>query len=304
MDWGVHLPHLGRAVTREGLMTFAQEIERLGFHSGWVSDHVCWPAEVASKYPYSDDGSFGVSPDKSWLDAIGTMTFVAACTERLRLGTSVLIIPYRPPVQTAKQLATVDVLSGGRLILGIGVGWMAEEAEILGAPWDHRGARTNEQLEIFAALFGDAEPSYEGRYYRFPKVGFEPKPVQQPVPIWVGGATPAAFKRAARYGHGFHAAFQPLAEVKAEWAAVRAECEALGRDPGELRLSLRVYLDPAAAMPPEKSIAGRKDQMLETIGQLSAAGVDHVLLDTVARGGVQGRLDALADFQENVAAAA
>ena len=106
-----------------------------------------------------------------WLDAISTLTFVAACTETIRLGTTVLILPYRQPVQTAKQIASLDVLSEGRAILGVGVGWMAEEAGVLGMPWDKRGARSDEQLEIFRRLFSEREPSFDGEFYSFPKVG-------------------------------------------------------------------------------------------------------------------------------------
>ena len=303
MDWGVHLPHLGRQVDRQTLMDFAQEIERLGCHSGWVSDHICWPAEIQSKYPYTDDGSFQPQTDMGWLDPISTMTFVAACTETLRLGSTVLILPYRMPVQTAKQIASLDVLSGGRAILGVGVGWMAEEAAILNMPWDQRGKRADEQLEIFRRLFTEAEPSFDGEFYSFPKVGFEPKPIQQPLPIWVGGSSKAAARRVARYGHAFHAAFQPREEVAAEWAAVQRECEAIGRDPADLTLSLRIYLDPAGAMPAEKALTGSKDQMLETVGKLQEIGVSHLLLDPVARGGVAGRLDAVRSFMTDVAPA-
>lgn len=301
MQWGVHLPHLGRKVDRATLVGFAQEIERLGCHSGWVSDHVCWPQDIASKYPYTGDGSFGPTTDMSWLDPIGTLTFVAACTERLRLGTTVLILPYRPPVQTAKQIASLDVLSEGRAILGVGVGWMAEEAAVLGMPWDRRGRRADEQLEIFRRLFSDADPSFDGEFYQFPTVGFEPKPVQKPLPIWVGGSSPAAFRRVAEFGHAFHAAFQKPAEVIEEWAAVRQACEARGRDPGEVSLSIRLFLDPAATMEPPKSIAGSKDQMLEAIATWRDIGVEHILLDPVARGGVEGRLDAVRAFMEEVA---
>ena len=301
MDWGVHLPHLGRNVGRESLMGFAQEVDRLGFHSGWTSDHVCWPADVSSKYPYTDDGSFPATPDMGWLDPIGTLQFLAACTENLRLGFTVLILPYRPPVATAKQLATIDVLSGGRLILGVGVGWMKEEADVLGMPWDNRGARSDEQLEIFERLFYDEHPSYDGAYYAFPEVGFEPKPIQQPVPIWVGGHTAAAFRRTARFGHAFHAAFQPLETVAEEWAAVQEACESRDRDPGELELSLRVHLDLAEVMEPYKSIGGSVDKMVDTIGRMSEIGIGHVLLDPVARGGVPGRLDALRTFMADVA---
>lgn len=304
MDWGVHLPHLGRTVDRQTIAGFAQELERLGCHSAWTSDHICWPADIASKYPYTDDGSFAPSPDMGWLDALQTLTFVAACTEKIRLGTSVLILPYRQPVQTAKQIVSLDVLSGGRTILGVGVGWMAEEAAILGMPWDARGKRSDEQLQIFRTLFKDRAPSFDGEHYQFPTVGFEPKPIQDPLPIWVGGSSPAAFRRVARYGQGFHAAFQAPDVVAAEWAKVQAACEAINRDPGELQLSLRVYLDPAEAMPPEHSIAGSKQKMLDMIERLREIGVGHILLDPVSRGGAPARLDAVRTFMEDVAPAA
>lgn len=301
MDWGVHLPHLGRRVGRDALIEFSQEVDRLGFHSGWTSDHVCWPANVNSKYPYTEDGSFPATPDMGWLDPIGTLLFVAAVTENLRLGFTVLILPYRPPVATAKQLATLDVVSEGRLILGVGVGWMAEEAAVLGMPWDQRGKRSDEQLEIFERLFTEETPSYSGEFYEFEPVGFEPKPVQDPVPVWVGGNTRAAFRRTARFGHGFHAAFEKLDTVADEWAQIREECEKVGRDPDEIELSLRLYLDATGTMEPEKSIAGTTEEMLDTIGRISDVGITHVLLDPVARGGIEGRLDALRAFMSDVA---
>jgi len=301
MQIGIHAPHLGRELVASTVQSFARECDELGVHSLWVSDHICWPADIRSKYPYTDDGSFPANPDMGWLDPIGTLQFLAGSTSSIRLGTTVLILPYRPPVATAKQLATLDVLSNGRLILGVGVGWMAEEAAVLGMPWDHRGQRADEQLQIFNHLFTEAEPSFEGQFYQFPPVGFEPKPIQQPVPVWVGGSTDAAFRRAARFGHGFHAAFQPLEVVRDEWRAVRAACEAIDRDPAELTLSVRLYLDPDSRMEPEKSVAGNAAQMRERMEQLAEAGVRHVLLDPVARGGVAGRLDAVRQFMAEVA---
>lgn len=301
MKWGVHLPQLGHGVGREALLNFSRRIDELGVHSGWVSDHVCWPADIESKYPYSDDGSFPATNDIAWLDPIGTLSFVAGCTENLKLGTTVLILPYRLPVVTAKQLATLDVLSNGRLILGVGVGWMREEAEILGMPFDHRGKRSNEQLELFRLLFTEEEPQYDGKFYQLPKVKFEPKPVQNPVPIWVGGATQAAFERVARYGHGFQAAFQPLEVVKDEIAAIHRCCEAIDRDPAELTLSIRVYLDPDELMEGAKSIAGSREQMLARIDKMEDIGISHVVLDPVAPGGVAGRLQAVEQFMAEVA---
>lgn len=299
--YGAHLPHLGRQVDAATLTEFAQRLEQVGCESAWVSDHVCWPAQIESKYPYSDDGSFAPTPDMGWLDPIGTQLFVAGVTRKLRLGFTVLILPYRQPVATAKQLATLDVLSNGRLILGVGVGWMAEEAAILGMPWDQRGKRSDEQLQLFDELFTAANPEFDGEFYHLPQVGFEPKPIQQPLPIWVGGSSTAAFKRAARFGTGFHAAFQPLTVVADEFSQVRANAEALGRDPDELTLSLRLFLDPNAAMEADKSIAGSVQQMQDRVGELQTAGVQHVVLDPVARGGVQGRLDAISAFMEDVA---
>lgn len=301
MDFGVTIPHLGRVATRDALTTFCARAEEMGLASGWASDHVCWPAELISKYPYTADGSFPAPPKTGWLDPIGTLLFVAAVTERMRLGFSVLILPYRPPVETAKRLATIDVLSEGRLILGVGVGWMREEAEVLGMPWDRRGARSDEQLEVFAALFGEADPSFEGEFYRFPSIGFEPKPVQTPVPIWVGGNTVAAHRRTVRYGHGFHAAFEPLDAVSAQWASIGELCSEAGRDRSEIELSLRYYLDPASAMKPDVSVAGSAEQMIDTVGRIAETGVTHLVLDPVVRGGIDGRIDALDAFMADVA---
>lgn len=281
MDWGVQLPQMGEPFHREAVMRFARSIESFGYHSAWTSDHVCWPSSIDSRYPYTDDGSFLAATDLPWLDVIGTQCFVAACTERLRLGFSVLILPYRHPVATAKQLATLDVLSGGRLILGCGVGWMHEEAKILGMPFDQRGARADEQLALFETLFRDPRPDFHGTFYQLPEVGFEPKPIQNPLPVWVGGSSAAACRRAARFGTGFHAAFEPLDRAVSLWNQVRQEADRLGRDPDSLTFSLRLFLDPDGRMPAAKSVAGSPGQMQDRIGLLAEAGVTHVTLDPI-----------------------
>ncbi len=301
MDWGIHLPHLGRQATRRNVIDFAQHAEALGFHSGWVSDHVAWPRDIASKYPYSDDGSFAPPMDMPWLDPIGTMFFVAGCTEKLLLGPTVLILGYRPPILTAKAIASLDALSDGRVILGVGVGWMREEFEVIGMPYDHRGKRADEQLEMFAKLFTDPNPSYHGEYYDVPEIGFAPKPAQAHVPIWVGGDSEPAYRRTARFGDAFHAAFQKVEEVEVGWARVCALATEAGRDPAELRLSIRLYLDPEQSMPASKSIGGSDQQMLESIGAWAAIGVDHILLDPVAPGGIDGRRRAMERFMTDVA---
>jgi probable F420-dependent oxidoreductase len=301
MDWGIHLPHLGRQATRRNLIEFAQQAEALGFHSGWVSDHIAWPSHLESKYPYSDDGSFAPAPTMPWLDPLGSLFFVAACTERLQLGTTVMILGYRPPVLSAKAIASLDHLSEGRVILGVGVGWMREEFEVLGMPFDHRGKRADEQLALFHALFTEDAPSFKGEFYEVPEIGFEPKPFARRVPIWVGGDSEPAYRRVAAFGDAFHAAFQSVEEVAAGWARVRELAAEAGREPGELRLSVRLYLDPEGSMPPEKSIAGSPEQMLDTIGRWRGIGVDHIVLDPVASGGLAGRRAAMERFMVDVA---
>jgi probable F420-dependent oxidoreductase len=300
MQFGVHLPHLGHQATADVLRGFAREAETLGFDSAWASDHIAWPATIASRYPYGEDGTFPAPVGVPWLDPLGTLLFTAACTERIRLGTTVLILGYRPPVQTAKLIATLDVLSGGRTILGVGVGWMQEEFDALGMPFDHRGARADEQLAIFDALFTQARPAYAGRFYRFPPLGFEPKPPRPHIPIWVGGNTEPAFRRVARSGDGFHAAFTPLAELAQQLTRVRQLCEQHGRDPATVEFSARVYLDPAGTAPVDVSLAGSAEQMLEQIGAYASLGVSHLLLDITARGGVVGRTEAMRRFAADV----
>ena len=300
MDIGAHLPQLGRGASRSALIEFCAQAERLGVHSAWVSDHIAWPKEIVSNYPYTDDGSFLAPNDMAWLDPIGTLLFAAACTETMLLGQTVLIMGYRPPIQTAKLIATLDHLSEGRAILGAGVGWMKEEFDVLGMPYDNRGARADEQLEIFRLLFSEASVSFDGRYYEFPEIAFEPKPVNSKVPVWIGGSSDAAYRRVVRFGDCFHAAFESMEQVAQSWARVIQFAEESGRDPTELMLSVRVYLDPTGAMAAPVSIQGSADQMADTIGQWADIGADHILVDVTAPGGAAGRLAALAAFMTDV----
>lgn len=300
MDIGVHLPQLGRGATRSALKEFCAEAERLGVHSGWVSDHIAWPADISSKYPYTDDGSFPAPNSMAWLEPIGTLLFVAAITEKMMLGQTVLIMGYRPPVQTAKLIATLDVLSEGRAILGAGIGWMREEFEVLGMPFDHRGKRADEQLEIFEKLFTDETPTYDGEYYSFPPIKFEPKPVQARIPVWIGGASEPAYRRTARFGDCFHAAFEPIDRVAEEWERVLELTAEAGRSALDMQLSIRLYLDPASNMKPALSIAGNSEQMIDTMSQWKAIGADHILVDITAPGGPSARLEAMQAFMTDV----
>ncbi len=301
MLWGVHLPHLGRQATGPNLARFARVADEAGYHSAWTSDHVAWPRAIESKYPYTEDGSFPGGNDMNWLDPLGTLFYVAAGTERIKLGTTVMIMGYRNPVLSAKWWASLDAVSGGRAILGVGVGWMREEFEVLGMPPDNRGLRADEQLAVYDQLFSSDRPSFEGRFYRFPEIGFAPKPVHGRIPIWVGGDTEPAWRRTVRVGDAFHAAFQPIEEVERAWARIGELCAEAGRDRDrELTLSIRLYHDPDSLMKPAVSIAGTPEQQLDQVRRWRDIGVSHILLDPASRGGFDRRVDELTRFMDTV----
>jgi probable F420-dependent oxidoreductase len=266
-----------------------------------VSDHIAWPREIESKYPYTEDGSFAPPPDMPWIDPLGTLFFVAACTETLRLGGSVLILGYRPAAADCEGDGIARRALRGRAILGVGVGWMKEEFDVLGMPYDHRGKRADEQLELFDALFTDSTPAYHGEYYDVPEIGFEPKPLHGHIPVWVGGDTEPAFRRVVRFGDAFHAAFQTRDEVAAAWRRTGELLDEAGRDRTSVRLSVRLYLDPGSAMPATKSIGGSPAEMVDTVAEWAAIGADHILLDPVAPGGIDGRRAAMEAFMTDVA---
>jgi probable F420-dependent oxidoreductase len=195
----------GHTASPEAVRTRALQAEALGFDSIWFADHVVIPRQVASSYPYAAGGASPFDPNLPFYEPISVLNFLAGCTQRVRLGMHVLIIPYRHPILTAKMLATLDVLSGGRLILGAGVGWMAEEFAALGAPrYEERGAVTDEYLRLFKVLWTENDPRFDGKYVQVSDVGFLPKPVQKPhPPIWIGGHTGPALRRTAQLGDGW-----------------------------------------------------------------------------------------------------
>jgi probable F420-dependent oxidoreductase len=272
MEFGLHLPHVGPLANREGITAFAQLAEELGFDALWVSDHVVVPRSLDSRYPYSRDGSFPIAPDVPLMEPLATLLFAAAVTERVRLGTTVLVIPMRNPIVTAKQLASLDVLSNGRLILGVGAGWMEEEFQMLGVPFERRGARTNEYIRLIKALWTEENPSFEGKFWQIRDVGFSPKPLQQPhPPIWTGGHSAPALRRAGRLSDGWHAVGVKPDTLREQFQEVRRHAEEAGRDPASLTLSVRprVRLDDPA-------------KTIELLRSYRAVGVSHAVLEIFA----------------------
>ena len=206
MQFGFGAPVSGPLSSPDNLARVAVEGEAMGYDYATISDHVVIPRDIEAKYPYSDTGEFPGRAGGDRHEQLTAVAFIAGKTSRLRLVTSVTVVPHRPAVLQAKMLATIDVLSKGRLVFGIGAGWMREEFEALGVPpLAERGAVTDEYLNAFRELWTKDDPSFEGRYVKFANIRFEPKPVQKPYPpIWVGGESGPALRRTARIGDGWY----------------------------------------------------------------------------------------------------
>jgi probable F420-dependent oxidoreductase len=270
MDIGCHLPNQGPLATRTALTTFAAAAEQRGVASLWVSDHVIFPRTATGNYP---GGRFPHPPDKPYLEPAALLAAAAVCTTRARLGSSVFILGHRHPVVMAKMLTTIDALSEGRLIVGVGVGWWKEELEILGAPFHRRGRQADEALRVFKALWTQDNPAFDGEFFRFRDIGFAPKPVQKPhPPIWVGGDSPGAFRRVAELGDGWHATSKTPAQFAEALTRLRAAADA-GRRPFEsIELSLRFGLG--------DDLLGKGPQaVIDILGEYRRLGLRHVLLD-------------------------
>lgn len=282
MDFGCHLPMFGPVATREGLLAFARRMEALGYASLWASDHVVIPHTIRSRYPYSATGDFPLPPDATFLEPLTALGLVAAVTERVALGTTVLVLPHRHPVLAAKMLATLDHLSGGRVILGAGVGWMREEIELLGAPFDRRGAWSDEAIRIMRACWRDVRTRHRGEFFAFDDVGVFPKPVRGDIPIWIGGHTPRALKRVVALGDGWHAAFPTVDALSQGIALLREECGRQGRRFEDLAITVRAGLSlrPAPLDADRKAMQGSAEQIIGDLRGYRALGVGTVLLET------------------------
>ena len=284
---GCTLPTSGVAADTSTLRGLAQTAEDVGFDSIWLSDHVVVPERIASSYPYSPDGRFPTMATQPYLEPLAALSYLAAATRHVRLGTHVLILPYRHPLLTAKMVATIDNLSGGRVDLGIGVGWMREEFEALGlTTYARRGAATDEQLRILKTVWTEDVTSFEGEFYSFERLGAKPHPLQKPYPpIWVGGHSPAALRRTGRYGdYWLPIGARPPADLPPEaiaagMATIRAEAERVGRDPTQLRtcFSTTVTFDSPADRP-ARPFSGSATEIAAEFDRYMQVGVDSFIV--------------------------
>jgi probable F420-dependent oxidoreductase len=308
ISFGCSLPSRGPLASPWALRTLAQRAEDLGFDSVWVSDHVVVPRRVESFYPYSADGVPTFQPEQPYYDPLATLNFLAGCTRRVRLGTHVLILPYRNPLVTAKVLATLDVLSEGRLILGAGVGWMEEEFQALGLDtFQHRGAVTDEYIRMYKELWTQEKPEFQGQYCQVSGVGFQPKPVQKPhPPIWIGGHTGPALRRAAELGDGWMpiglrppAGLEPE-ELAGKIARLRDLTRRAGRPENAVALcfSTDVAFDSRPG-PSRRMMTGRAEQIAADLRQYQDLGVQNFVCSFRAEG-ANGLAEAMEQFSREV----
>ncbi len=313
MEYGFYLPNSGAGAEPDALTDIAKLGDRLGFYCMVMPDHILQPNQVNSTYPYSLTGDIlaaGQSGDGEWPEQVTTLAYLAGVTERIRLVTSVMIIPYRNPILTAKMLSTLDMLSKGRLILGAGVGWMKEEFELLNTePFAERGAVTNEYLRAFIELWTNDNPKFEGKYVNFSDITFLPKPVQKPYPpIWIGGQSKPAIRRAARLGDAWHPVgaipATPLEpeELAENLVLLRRYAELAGRDPSKIQVSVKAPLyDSGDSGGPRRRFSGSADEVRQDVQTYSDVGVTHLIFDFRTADPHQTE-DRMAQFAEEVMA--
>ena len=281
MEFGCHLPMFGPVATRHNVITFTKRMEALGYDSLWASDHVILPWTIRSRYPYNETGQFPLPANATFLEPLTTLALVAGTTERVKLGTTILVLPHRHPVLAAKMLATLDHLSDGRLIVGAGVGWMEEEITLLGAPFARRGPWSDEAIRIMRTCWSQERASWEGRFFRFDEIACFPQPVRKTIPIWIGGHTPRALRRVAELGDGWHAAFASLDKLEEGLRLLREECKKVGRSFEQLALTLRAGLSIRNEKSAERRpMQGTPEEILEDLRRYQALGVQTVLLET------------------------
>lgn len=248
MKVGAFVPIGTLNVNPEFVGAVGPALEQGGFESLWVAEHVVLFDDYASQYPYADTGRFPGGGDSGLLEPLTALSYVAATTTTLRLGTGICLVGQRNPVYTAKQVADVDVLSGGRVDFGVGIGWLREEFDAVAMPFEHRGARSDEHLAVMKELWTTETSSFEGRFYTLPECRMYPKPVQQPhPPIHVGGESDGAMRRVARHGQGWFGFNRLPEQVPEALERLDRALEAEGRSRDDIEISVCPYFNPVDA---------------------------------------------------------
>jgi probable F420-dependent oxidoreductase len=268
MKVGLFVPLGTMNANGELLRSIGREVEERGFESIWVAEHVVLFDDYDSQYPYADNGRFPAGGDAGMLEPLQALTYLAAVTDTVRLGTGICLVPQRNPVYTAKQVVDLDVLSGGRVDFGIGVGWLREEFDVVNAPFDKRGERCNDYLAVMRSLWCDDPSEYKGEFYDLPACRMYPKPVQQPhPPIHVGGETNAALRRVAEHGQGWYSFNRAPEDLPEPLARLDAKLAERGRSRADIELTVCPYMKPVTA----ESIEGYAAQGVDRLVALCLA---------------------------------
>src|SRR6185312_2978394 len=263
MDLGLHALGIGAGADRAVIDAVASAAEHCGFATLWAGEHVVMVDRSESRYPYSDDGVIAVPAQADWLDPMIALGFAAAASSRIGIATGVLLLPEHNPVVVAKQAASLDKLSGGRLTLGIGIGWSREEFEALGVPFERRAARTAEYVAAMRAIWCDDVATFQGKFVSFDSIRVNPKPIRdRRIPVVLGGNSDAALRRVAAWGDGWYGFnLEGVAEVRERVGRLEQLCAECGRDRAELRLAVAL-----------------RDASVADVGALAALGVDELVV--------------------------
>jgi probable F420-dependent oxidoreductase len=300
MRLGFALPQVGPLAGPDALVTVAQRAEALGFDSLWTLDRMLYPVNPQTPYPATRDG---LLPDlyKRVLDPLETLTFVAAHTSRVALGTSVLNIPWYPPVLLARRLTTLDVLSRGRLRVGFGTGWSLDEYEAAGAPFKERGKRADEIIAALKTIWTTDPVEFQGKYYRIPKSIIGPKPVQKPhPPIHMAAFTQLAMKRVAKEANGWFPVAIPLTAVPQMFEGIKGMARDAGRDPAELELIVRanVEFSDAPTSKDRADFTGALEQIAGDVAETRRIGAAEIVFDVQFSPGVGTVKDIVARMEQ------
>ena len=291
MKYGFALSGRGPLAEPDALAAIARRGDELGFEWILTGDHIVVPNSIDSTYPYTEGGDFPGSASGEAMEQLTVLSFLAGQTQRIKLVTSVLIVPHRNPLVAAKALSTLDVLSKGRLVVGVGAGWMREEFEALELPpFEERGAVTDEYIRAYKELWTSDNPTFEGKYCRFSDITFLPKPVQQPhPPIWVGGESRAAIRRAGQQGDAWYPISSnpqfPLEEPEQLAVGMRrlaTQAERAGRDPSEVEVIFRTHhyrLERDGNSGDRAAFSGSVEQIAADIRQYEEMGVSGLVVD-------------------------
>ncbi len=312
IQFGVQVPHRGPMTDPECIRAIIAEAETLGYGVLIVSDHIVVPKDIDSRYPYSEGGDFPGQSGGECMEQLTLLAYTAALSRKAKLLTSIMVVPHREPLLAAKSLATTDQLSGGRVILGCGTGWMREEFEAIGAPdFDKRGEVTDDYLRIFKKVWTDDDAAHDSPYSKFSNITFQPKPVQKPhPPIWVGGESGRAHRRVVELGDGWYPIganpAHPLDRVERYKAArdrLHARAEEAGRDPSTIALG---YNAPFHSTTEGKArdggrliMTGSAKDRAADISALKALGVTTFILNTIAAS-LPETLDRIRELQSEV----